>query len=245
MARPRLELLAGHAAVLFVDLVKLVIAATGASGAIYLQRLLEQIDCAAHEVHLVMSAYAREVAKKELDAFKIPAEVSHHSESDMNVPFVSGSARFDAMVIVPCSMATLGRIASGSSDSVLLRAADVFLKERRKLVVVPRETPWNLIHARNVVTLLEAGAIVLPAIPSFYSRPGSLTAVVDTVVWRILDQIGLPNSGAYRWGQKQASAERKKNTRNSKSKRTTRLEFGLQAAGTGGGRRKRGTPSKS
>jgi 4-hydroxy-3-polyprenylbenzoate decarboxylase len=199
--------LAGHVAVLFVALVKLVIAATGASGAIYLQRLLEQIDCTAHEVHLVMSAYARDVAKQELDAFKIPAEVSHHSESDMNVPFVSGSARFDAMVIVPCSMATLGRIASGSSDSVLLRAADVFLKERRKLVLVPRETPWNLIHARNVVTLLEAGAIVLPAIPSFYSRPNSLTAVVDTVVWRILDQIGLPSQGAYRWGEKKGSAK--------------------------------------
>ena len=173
------------------DRMKLVIAATGASGAIYLQRLLEQIDCAAHDVHLVMSAYAREVAKQELDDLKIPAEVFHHSESDMHVPFVSGSARFDAMVIVPCSMATLGRIASGSSDSVLLRAADVFLKERRKLILVPRETPWNLIHARNVVTLLEAGAIVLPAVPSFYSRPNSLTAAVDTVAWRILDQIGL------------------------------------------------------
>ena len=98
-------------------------------------------------------------------------------------------------------MATLGRIASGSSDSALLRAADVFLKERRKLIVVPRETPWNLIHARNVVALLEAGAIVLPAIPSFYSRPDSVTAVVDTVVWRILDQIGLPNPSAYRWGE--------------------------------------------
>ena len=103
------------------------------------------------------------------------------------------------MVIVPCSMATLGRIASGSSDSALLRAADVFLKERRKLILVPRETPWNLIHARNVVTLLEAGAIVLPAIPSFYSRPASVTDVVDTVVWRILDQIGLPSPRAYRW----------------------------------------------
>ena len=188
---------------------KLVIAATGASGSIYLQRLLEQIDCAAHEVHLVMSAYAREVAKQELDDLKIPAEVSHHSEGDMNVPFVSGSARFDAMVIVPCSMATLGRIASGSSDSVLLRAADVFLKERRKLILVPRETPWNLIHARNVVTLLEAGAIVLPAVPSFYSRPSSLTAVVDTVVWRILDQIGLPSPGAYRWGEKRGRRKRR------------------------------------
>ena len=186
---------------------KLVIAATGASGAIYLQRLLEQIDCAAHDVHLVMSAYADKVARQELESFRIPADVSRHSENDMNVPFVSGSARFDAMIIVPCSMATLGRIASGSSDTVLLRAADVFLKERRKLILVPRETPWNLIHARNVVTLLEAGAVVLPAIPSFYSRPNSVTAVVDTVVWRILDQIGLPNPSAYRWGEKAASTK--------------------------------------
>src|SRR5712691_220381 len=186
---------------------KLVIAATGASGAIYLQRLLEQIDCRAHDVHLIMSGYAREVVKQELDDFKIPPAVSQHSETDMNVPFVSGSARFDAMVVVPCSMATLGRIASGSSDSALLRAADVFLKERRKLILVPRETPWNLIHARNVVTLLEAGAIVLPAIPSFYSRPNSLAAVVDTVVWRILDQIGLPSQGAYRWGEQTGSAK--------------------------------------
>ena len=189
---------------------KLLIAATGASGAIYLQRLLEQIDCVAQEVHLVMSAHAKEVVKQEIDDLQIPAEVLRHSESDMNVPFVSGSARFDAMVIVPCSMATLGRIASGCSDSVLLRAADVFLKERRKLILVPRETPWNLIHARNVVSLLEAGATVLPAIPSFYSRPHSLTAVVDTVVWRILDQIGLPNPAAYRWGKERASAKRKK-----------------------------------
>src|SRR6188508_3368002 len=170
---------------------KLVIAATGASGSIYLQRLLEQIDCAVHQVHLVMSAYARAVAKQELDNLKIPTEVSQHSEGDMNVPFVSGSARFDAMVIVPCSMATLGRIASGSSDSVLLRAADVFLKERRKLILVPRETPWNLIHARNVVTLLEAGAVILPASPGFYSNPPTIEALVDSLVDRILDQLGL------------------------------------------------------
>src|ERR1700704_79030 len=178
---------------------KLVIAATGASGAIYLQRLIEQIDCAAHEVHLVQSRHAEQVAAQELDRLQIPKGVSQHTENDLNVPFVSGSAHFDAMVIAPCSVATLGRIASGSSDTALLRAADVFLKERRKLIVVPRETPWNLIHARNIVTLLEAGAIVLPAIPSFYSRPSSLIDVVDTVVWRILDQIGLPSSRAYRW----------------------------------------------
>jgi flavin prenyltransferase len=189
---------------------KLVIAATGASGTIYLQRLLEQIDCAAHEVHLVISGYAKQVVKQELGVLKIPKAIAQHSENDLDVPFVSGSARFDAMVVVPCSMATLGRIASGSGDSALLRAADVFLKERRKLILVPRETPWNLIHARNVVTLLEAGAIVLPAIPSFYSRPNSVTAVVDTVVWRILDQVGLPSPSAYRWGDNAAKPSRKR-----------------------------------
>jgi 4-hydroxy-3-polyprenylbenzoate decarboxylase len=179
--------------------VKLVIGATGASGAIYLQRLLEQIDSAANELHLVMSGHAKQVAVEELANFKIPDGVIQHSESDLNVPFVSGSARFDAMIIIPCSMSTLGRMATGSGETALLRAADVFLKERRKLIVVPRETPWNLIHARNVVTLLEAGAIVLPAIPSFYSRPSTVNDVVDTVVWRVLDQIGLPSTRAYRW----------------------------------------------
>src|SRR6202171_1918294 len=178
---------------------KFVIAATGASGTIYLQRLLDQIDGTASGVHLVMSAHARQLAAQEVDELKIPGGVAEHPENDLNVPFVSGSARFDAMVVIPCSMATLGRIASGASDSALLRAADVFLKERRKLVLVPRETPWNLIHARNVVTLLEAGAVVLPAIPSFYSRPKSIVDLVDTVVWPVLDQIGLLNSRAYRW----------------------------------------------
>jgi 4-hydroxy-3-polyprenylbenzoate decarboxylase len=178
---------------------KLVLAATGASGTIYLQRLLDQIDASANEVHLVLSAHAKQVAAQEIDRLEVPAGVRQHAENDLNVPFVSGSARFDAMVIVPCSMATLGRIAAGTSDSALLRAADVFLKERRKLILVPRETPWSLIHARNVVTLLEAGAIVLPAIPSFYSRPQSVRDVVDTVVWRILDQLDFPNPRAYRW----------------------------------------------
>src|SRR5438445_311772 len=112
---------------------KLVIAATGASGTIYLQRLLEQIDCAAHEIHLVMSAHAKQVAKQELGTLKIPKAIAQHSERDLNVPFVSGSARFDAMLIVPCSMATLARIASGSSDSALLRAADVFSNDLREL----------------------------------------------------------------------------------------------------------------
>ncbi len=180
---------------------KLVLAATGASGAIYLQRLLDQLDPAAHEIHLVFSTYAKQVIHEELGELRVPTGVHQHGDKTMNVPFVSGSARFDAMVIVPCSMGTLGRIAAGTSETTLLRAADVFLKERRKLILVPRETPWNLIHARNVVTLLEAGAVVLPASPGFYSRPRTIEELADTVVARILDQLGLPAPGAFRWAE--------------------------------------------
>lgn len=178
---------------------KLVIAATGASGTVYLQRLLDQIDATTNDIHLVLSGHAKQVAAQETDSLNVPPGVMRHPENDLKVPYVSGSARFDAMVIVPCSMSTLGRLASGSGENAILRAADVFLKERRKLIVVPRETPWSLVHARNVVTLLEAGAVVLPAVPSFYNRPRSVDDVADTVVWRIIDQLGLPNPRAYRW----------------------------------------------
>jgi flavin prenyltransferase len=179
---------------------KLVLAATGASGAIYLQRLLRKIPATEHEVHLLLSGHARQVIAEELDDFAVPDGVIEHRDGGgMNVPFVSGSAKFDAMVIAPCSMGTFGRIAGGVSESTLLRAADVFLKERRKLILVPRETPWNLIHARNVVTLIEAGALVIPACPSFYSRPETVEAVADTVVDRILDHLGIEAPGVYRW----------------------------------------------
>lgn len=180
---------------------KFVLAATGASGSIYMERLLARIDARAHEVHLVMSEHAGQVAASELSGGKlqVPEGVHRHDDRSMYVPFTSGSTHFDAMVIVPCSMGTLGRIAAGTSDNNILRAADVFLKERRRLILVPRETPWNLIHARNVVTVLEAGATVLPAVPSFYHRPETVEAVVDTVVFRILDQLGLPAADAPRW----------------------------------------------
>ncbi len=178
---------------------KLVIAGTGASGAIYLQRLLDKIDATAHEVHLILSPYGKQVIHDEIDELIVPAGVHQHGDKTMNVPFASGSARFDAMVICPCSMGTLARIAAGTGDSTILRAADVFLKERRKLIIVPRETPWNLIHARNVCTVMEAGALVMPASPGFYSRPKTITELADTVVDRILDQLGLPVDGAFRW----------------------------------------------
>ena len=181
---------------------KLVIASSGASGAIYLQRLLDLIDAGAHEVHLVLTEHAREVIAEEIGELRVPEGVVQHGDRTMRVPCVSGSARFDAMVIVPCSMGTVGRIAAGTSETTILRAADVFLKERRRLILVPRETPWSLVHARNVVAVTEAGAMVLPAAPSFYSRPKTVGEVADTVVFRILDQLGLPIPQAFRWQEK-------------------------------------------
>ena len=182
---------------------KLVIAATGASGAPYLQRLLDYLGAPGsnppHEIHLVFSGFARQVIHEEIGQLHLPVGAIEHSDKSMNAPFASGSSQFDAMIIVPCSMGTLGRIAAGTSESLILRAADVFLKEHRKLILVARETPWNLIQARNVTTVLEAGAIFLPAMPSFYSKPKDLQELVDTVVWRILDQLGLPAPNACRW----------------------------------------------
>jgi flavin prenyltransferase len=179
---------------------KFVIAATGASGSIYLQRLLARIDPGRHEVHLLMSKYARVVIAEELGKWKPPAGVREYpGDASMHVPFASGSARFDAMVVVPCSMGTLARIAHGTSETTILRAADVFLKERRKLILVPRESPIHLIHARNLATVIEAGAIVIPAMPSFYHRPTTIEEVVDSVIFRILDHLGLPAEDAPRW----------------------------------------------
>lgn len=178
---------------------RLVLAATGASGAIYLQRLLHYLSGPEHELHLVFSGYARQVIREELGDLALPANVVEHSDKSMNAPFASGSARFDAMVVVPCSMGTLARIAHGTSESLILRAADVFLKERRKLILVPRETPWSLIHARNAVSVIEAGAVLLPASPSFYSLPKTFDDLADTVVWRILDQLGIDAPTACRW----------------------------------------------
>jgi 4-hydroxy-3-polyprenylbenzoate decarboxylase len=156
---------------------------------------------------VALSSHAREVAEAEVGKLVIPDCCAVHGDSSMQVPYVSGSARFDAMVIVPCSMGTLGRIAHGYSDSAIARAADVFLKEKRKFILVPRETPWNLIQARNVVTLLEAGADIIPAIPSFYHRPQTVLDVVDTVVARIVDHLGLEHALTKRWMEPDAKRD--------------------------------------
>ena len=184
---------------------KLVIAATATSGALYLQRLLDYLgspaaDIHPHEIHLVFSTFARQVIHEEINELQLPkSTIIQHSNKNMHAPFASGSTRFDAMIIIPCSMGTLGRIVAGTSESLISRSADVFLKERRKLILVVRETPWNLIHAKNAVAAIEAGAILLPAMPSFYSQPSTIRELVDTVVWRILDELGLPASNTYRW----------------------------------------------
>ena len=181
---------------------KILVAITGASGALYAQRLLDNLDPAAHEIHVVLSNYAHQVIKDELPGgLRVPPGVPSHGLKSMNVPFVSGSNPFDAMVVIPCTMGTLGRIAHGYSEDVLLRSADVALKEKKKLILVPREAPLNLVHVRNFELLLLAGAIILPANPSFYTQPKTVEDVVDTVVSRVLDHLGVAHRLSARWGE--------------------------------------------
>src|SRR5207302_227885 len=150
--------------------------------------------------HLVMSHYAQVVISQELPGgLRLPKGARAHNLKSMNAPFASGSNAADVMIVIPCTMGTMGRIAHGNSDDVLLRAADVTLKEKKKLILVPRETPLNLIHVRNMELLLLAGAIILPANPFFYSNPKSIGDVVDTVVARVLDHIGVEHQLSGRW----------------------------------------------
>ncbi len=170
----------------------------------YAQRLLDQLDTRQNEVHVVTSGYAQAVVAEELPGgLRIPEGAVSHSLKSMNVPFVSGSNPVDVMVVIPCTMGTMGRIAHGLSADVLLRAADVVLKERRKLILVPRETPLSLVHLKNMELLLMAGAVILPANPSFYMRPQTVEAVVDTVVARVLDHMGLKHGLGTRWCEEQ------------------------------------------
>ena len=183
---------------------KILVAMTGASGAIYAQRLLDHLDPRQHEIHVVLSNYAQVVLAEELPGgLRLAAGVKTHGLKSMNAPFASGSNPVDAMVVIPCTMGTLGRIAHGLSEDVLLRAADVALKEKRKLILVPRETPLSLVHVKNFELLLLAGAIILPANPSFYHRPASVEQVVDTVVARVLDHLSIPHQLVPRWKEEE------------------------------------------
>ncbi len=179
---------------------RLLIAITGASGSLYAQRLLDNLDTRRNEVHVILSQYAPVVLAQELpDGLRLPENVQNHALRSMNLPFASGSNPPDAMVVIPCSMGTLGRIAHGLSSDSLLRSADVVLKERRKLILVPRETPISLVHVKNFELLIHAGAIILPANPGFYNRPKTVEQVVDTVVARVLDHLGIAHALQVRW----------------------------------------------
>jgi 4-hydroxy-3-polyprenylbenzoate decarboxylase len=178
---------------------KLVVAISGASGAPYAKRTLEVLAAqGTHHVDVVFSDVARQVWRQELgEEPALPFKI--WKNRDFTAPFASGSARYDAMAIVPCSAGSLCRIASGVSTDLVGRAADVMLKERRPLVLCLRETPLSLVHARAIAQVIEAGAVVMPASPSFYSRPRTMEALVDTVVSRLLDRLGIENDLMPRW----------------------------------------------
>jgi 4-hydroxy-3-polyprenylbenzoate decarboxylase len=183
---------------------KLVIAITGASGSIYAKGILDklvQYPDQYETVGIVMSNNAKDVWETELgNQSYTNYPFSFYEKQDFYAPFASGSAQYNTMIVVPCSMGTMGRIAAGISDDLLTRAADVILKERRKLILVARETPYNLIHIKNMETITLAGGIICPATPSFYSKPSTIEEVAATVVDRVLDLAGI-DVKSYRWGK--------------------------------------------
>ena len=183
---------------------KIVTAITGASGSIYAKILLQKLSLLKDhwsDLGVIMTTNAQQVWQTELDDISfnnLPGKF--YTVQDFSAPFASGSGQYDTMIIIPCSMGVLGRIASGISNDLITRAADVVLKERRKLICVVRDTPYNLIHIRNMETVTLAGGIICPATPSFYSKPKTIEEVAATVVDRVLDLAGLPIT-TFRWGK--------------------------------------------
>ena len=189
---------------------KIVIGITGASGAPYAKRLLDYLDERTRtredlEVAVCLSSTAPEVWALECGGDireAIGGRFPIWGMRDYKAPFASGSAGWAAMAIVPCSMGTVARIAHGISDTLLTRAADVMIKERRTLIVVPRETPLSVVHLENLLTLARAGALVMPAMPSFYGKPETTEQLLDTVLARVVDHLGLDHQLSHRWGSK-------------------------------------------
>jgi len=183
---------------------KIVVAITGASGSIYPKVLLDKliaIKSQWSELSVVLTENAKQVWQTELDNKNYENyPVKFYTQQDFNAPFASGSGQYDTMIIIPCSVGTLGRIASGVSNDLITRAADVVLKERRKLICVVRETPYNLIHIKNMETITLAGGIICPATPSFYSKPTTFEELAATVVDRVLDLAGF-DIKTYRWSE--------------------------------------------
>ena len=188
---------------------KIVLGITGASGSVYARAVVDGLIAARSTqpvaLAAVLSSTAPEVWTHELGGdvreWLASRDVPVFEGRDYRAPFASGSARWDAMAIVPCSMSTLAKVAHGISDDLLSRAADVIIKERRTLVMVARETPLSTIHLENMLSVARAGAVVLPATPSFYSKPSTVDEVVGTVVARVLDALGIEGHAARRWGE--------------------------------------------
>lgn len=181
---------------------RLIVAITGASGVIYGKRLLEVLRGKNIETHLIVSQTSKKVIKHELDiAIRDIKNLANYvyEADDWGSPVVSGSFKTDGMVIIPCSMKTLAGIAHGYSDNVILRAADVTLKEKRKLILVPRETPLNAIHLRNMLELAENGVCIVPAMPAYYHKPIRIEDLVDFVVGKVLDILGIEHTLYKRW----------------------------------------------
>ncbi len=184
--------------------IKVAIAVTGASGSIYAQVLFNKIkslEDQIQEVSVVFSSNAKDVWEHELgNTSFLDLPFKQYGKDDFFSPIASGSAQYDVLIICPCSMGTLGRIANGFSDDLTTRAADVMLKERKKLILVVRDTPYNLIHLKNMTALTEAGGIICPASPSFYSKPTTFEALATTVIDRVIDLAGFEQENTYRWG---------------------------------------------
>jgi len=184
---------------------KIVLAITGASGSVYAQKLLEKlgrISPPPEEIAVILSDTAKEIWLSETGTKFTPEGVAkEYGNKTYHAPFASGSSRFDTMIICPASMGSIGRISNGTSDDLISRTADVMLKERRRLIIVPRETPFSLIHINNLKTLTLAGAVICPASPSFYSNPKTIDDLVMTVVDRIIDLAGFDSKG-FRWMEK-------------------------------------------
>ena len=184
---------------------KIIVAVTGASGSIYAKVLLDKLILIRSqwtELGVVITDNAKLVWETELEENNYGKyDVAYYEKNDFTAPFASGSGAYNLMIIVPCSMGTVGRIASGISNDLISRAADVVLKEKRKLICVVREAPYNLVHIRNMETIAMAGGIICPATPSFYSKPKTVEEVIATVIDRVIDLAGL-EIDTYRWGLK-------------------------------------------
>ncbi len=182
---------------------RLVVGVTGASGVIYAKRLLEVLSEKNIETHVIVSKTAEKIIKHELEMSRVEFEkLGRYSyrEDEVDAPLSSGSFKTDGMIIIPCSLKTLAGIASGYTDNLILRAADVTLKEKRTLVLVPRETPLNAIHLYNMLKLARIGAIILPAMPAFYHKPKKIEELVDFITGKILDILGIEHQLFKRWG---------------------------------------------